>query len=412
MHNLNQFEEILKRRKDFSVLHQTMHGVPLIYFDSAATAQKPQCVIDAIRNYYEKTCSTVHRSVYQLANHTTEQFQNVREQLHRFLNAKKSCEIIFTRGTTESINLVAASFGKAFIQPGDEILISVLEHHSNIVPWQILCQERKANIKVIPCDERGVLDLSAFKDLLSSKTKLVAVAHISNALGTIHPVREMAAMAHAAGAKVLVDGAQATPHMSIDVQDLDADFYAFSGHKAYGPTGVGVLYGKESLLEKMPPYQGGGDMIKTVSFDGTIYNDLPLKFEAGTPMIAEVLGLGAALRYLSSIGLDKIALWEQQLLKHATARLQEIDGLRILGTAPDKGAILSFTVDGTHPLDIATFLDFKGIAVRSGHHCAQPAMHRFGVNAAVRASFGLYNTLEEIDCFAEALKQVIKQLRR
>jgi len=398
-------------RKDFPMLSKTMHGKPLIYLDTAATAQKPQCVIDAIQQFYQDKYGTVHRAIYELAVHSTQEYQNARVKVQKFLNAAKPEEIIFTRGTTEAINMVAYSFGKAFIKPGDEILITEMEHHSNIVPWQIMCEDRGAILKVAPMNEKGELLIDEFKKLLSPRTKLVAFTHVSNALGTINPVKELVALAHEAGAKVLVDGAQCAPHLQIDVQDLDVDFYVFSGHKVYGPTGIGILYGKSDVLNQMPPYQGGGDMIDTVTFEKTSYHSLPLKFEAGTPMIAEVLGLGAAIDYLQAIGLPAIQQWEHSLLESATKQMLEISGLKILGTADKKGAIITFAVDGIHALDIGTMLDLKGIAVRTGHHCAQPAMRKFKSEGAARASFGLYNTPDEVDRFVEALKDTVRMFK-
>lgn len=400
-----------KYRKDFPVLQTNMHGKPLIYLDSAATAQKPNVVIETMNTFYQNHYGTVHRAIYELSTYATKKYEETRGQIRNFLNAAKNEEIIFTRGTTESINLVAYSFGKAFVLEGDEILISEMEHHSNIVPWQILCEDRKATLKVIPMNNKGELDLEAYRNLLNSKTKLVAVTHVSNVLGTMNPIKDMIQMAHATGAKFLVDGAQSAPHMEVDVQDLDADFYVFSGHKVYGPTGIGVLYGKEELLNAMPPYQGGGDMIETVTFSKTTYNTLPLKFEAGTPMIAEVLGLGAAICYIEAIGLEAIYDFEHALLTYATAKIKEIPGITIIGTAAKKGAILNFTVEGVHPLDLATLLDLQGIAIRTGHHCAQPVMRHFGVTSTSRASFSFYNTKEEIDRFMEALQDSIKRLR-
>jgi len=398
-------------RKDFPMLSKKMHGKPLIYLDTAATSQKPQAVIDAISNFYQNEYGTVHRAVYELALHSSQEYQAVRELIQAFINAEKMEEIIFTRGATESINMVAYSFGKAFIKPGDEIIISAMEHHANIVPWQIVCQDRGAVLKVIPMDDSGQLLIEEYEKLLSPRTRLVAVTQLSNSIGTVNPIKLMAKMAHQAGACILVDGAQSTPHLSVDVQDLDVDFFVFSGHKMMGPTGIGILYGKAELLNQMPPSQGGGDMITSVTFDETIYNSLPLKFEAGTPMIAEVIGLGAAVRYLQAIGLDKISEYEQTLLTYATEKMKEIDGLRIYGNAPHKGALISFTVDNIHALDIGSLLDFKGVAVRTGHHCAQPVMERFGVKAMVRASFCLYNNQEEIDYFVEALKSIIRTLK-
>ncbi len=403
--------QFAKARADFPMLRTNMHGKPLIYLDSAATSQKPQVVIDAVRDFYQKHYGTVHRSVYELAVHATKEYQDIRKKIAAFLNARNSEEIIYTRGTTESINMVAYSFGKAFVQEGDEIILSEIEHHSNIVPWQIMCEERKAHIRVIPVDDRGVLLLDQYAKLLNPKTKMVSVGHISNAIGTLNPVKEIIAMAHRVGAKVLIDGAQAAPHIPLDIQELDADFYVFSGHKVYGPTGIGILYGKKELLEAMPPAQGGGDMIEQVTFPKTTYAALPMKFEAGTPMIAEVIGLGSAIDYIQQNGVKNIREWEQGLLEYATKRIQEIEGLRIIGMAPEKGALISFVVSGVHSLDIGTMLDLKGIAVRTGHHCAQPAMHRFGIEGTARASFGLYSNFDDIDHFISSLKEVIHLLR-
>lgn len=402
--------DFAKYRQDFPVLRTMMHGKPLIYLDSAATAQKPQAVIDAISSFYNSRYATVHRAVYQLSAKSTDECQVVRHKIKTFLKASHEDEVIFTAGTTASINLVAYSFGKAFIKTGDEILVSAMEHHSNIVPWQIMCAERGAILKVIPMNDQGELLLDAYAKLLGPKTKLVAVNHVSNALGTINPIKEMARMAHASGAILLVDGAQSTPHMPIDVQDLDADFFVFSGHKVYGPTGIGVLYGKRELLEKMPPYQGGGDMVERVSFEKTTYNVLPYKFEAGTPMIAEIIGLGAAIDYLNAIGMEQIQKHEQTLLEEATKQMQNIPGVQIIGTAAKKGGIISFVVKGAHPLDIGTLLDLKGIAIRTGHHCAQPATQHFGIPATARVSFGLYNTHAEVEIFVKALHDVVKML--
>lgn len=393
------------------MLKTSMHGRPLIYLDTAATAQKPQTVIDAVTNFYQNGYGTVHRAIYELSVLSTHNYQAARKKISELINAEKPEEIIFTRGTTESINFVAYSFGKAFVLPGDEIIISEIEHHSNIVPWQIMCEDRGAVLKVIPVNDQGELILEAYEGLLSDKTKLVAIAHVSNALGTIHPIKKIIAMARKFGAKVLIDGAQGAPHLTIDVQDLEADFYVFSGHKFYGPTGIGILYGKEALLDAMPPAQGGGDMIETVTFPRTTYNVLPMKFEAGTPMIAEVIGLAAAVDYVKNLGLTQIQQWEHVLLDYATAQLQEISGLRIIGNAQSKGAIISFIVEGVHPLDIGTLLDLRGIAIRTGHHCAQPAMRRFGLTGTARASFAFYNTKGEIDRFVSNLKEVIRTLK-
>lgn len=400
---------MLDHRSDFPMLKRQMHGKPLVYLDSAATSQKPQEVIDAISSFYSYQYGTVHRAIYELALESTEKYQAVRSNAQQFLHAAHLHEIVFTKGTTESINLVASSFGKAFIKPKDEILITQMEHHSNIVPWQMLCEERGAILKVVPFDEMGILNLNAYRDLLNSRTKIVAITHISNALGTVNPLVELIDMAHSAGAAVLVDGAQSAPHRPIDVQALDADFYLFSGHKAYGPTGIGVLYGKEKFLEAMPPYQGGGDMIDQVTFEKTTFNALPMKFEAGTPLIAEVIGLGAALSYLKKVGLSQIFQWEQELLEYATKQLLEIPGLKILGTSPEKGGIISFKMEGIHPLDIGTLLDLKGIAIRTGHLCAQPVMQAFNVTAMCRASFGLYTSREDVDSLVQALQEIRKK---
>ncbi len=396
-------------RNDFPMLTRTMHGKPLIYLDSAATAQKPQVVIDAIQTFYQKQYGTVHRAIYELAIFATQRYQEIRKEIAEFVNAKYPEEIIYTRGTTESINMIAYSFGKAFISPGDEILITEMEHHSNIVPWQIACEDRGAILKVVPMNGRGELETEELKKLLTKRTKIVALAHVANSLGTINPIKEIAALVHGnSDAKVLVDGAQGAPHLPLDMQDLDIDFYVFSGHKLYGPTGIGILYGKKELLEAMPPYQGGGDMIHTVTFEKTTYAALPMKFEAGTPMTAEVMGLGAAVEYVKKVGVANIARWEKELLLYATPKMEQIPGLKIIGTAKEKGGIISFVIDGIHSLDIGTMLDLKGIAVRTGHHCAQPTMHHFGVTATTRASFGLYTTKQEIDAFVEALHEIIK----
>lgn len=401
---------IADRRQDFPMLKQSVYGKPLIYFDSAATAQKPQAVIDKLTDFYTNHYGTVHRAVYHLAGYATNAYQSAREEAKKFLNAASDNEIIFTRGTTESINLVAYSFGKAFVKPGDEILISALEHHSNIVPWQMLCEERGAKLKVIPMLDNGELDMDAFRSLLNSKTKLLAVGHISNAIGTINPIKEMIQEAHRVGAKVLIDGAQAAPHMPVDVQDLDCDFYVFSGHKAYGPTGIGVLYAKENLLEMMPPYQGGGDMIEKVTFDKTTYNVPPIKFEAGTPIIAEAIALGEALRYINSVGIESIAEYEHDLTQYALEKLRTIPGITIYGPE-NRGSIISFNLHNAHPLDVGTLLDLRGIAVRTGHHCAQPLMARLGIPGTVRASFSFYNTREEVDAFIDALREIIPLLK-
>ncbi|MBS0654876.1 MAG: cysteine desulfurase [Verrucomicrobia bacterium] len=394
-------------REDFPMLQTEVHGRPLIYLDSAATSQKPRAVIDAIAKFYASQYGTVHRAVYSSSVTAGELYAASRKKVKNFIHANHEEEIIFTKGTTDGINLVAHSFGKAFVRPGDEILISEMEHHSNIVPWQLMCEDRGAIIRVIPMSDAGELDLEAYQSLLSERTKMVAVTHVSNALGTINPVKQMIAMAHAAGAKVLVDGAQSVPHMPVDVQELDADFYAFSGHKMLGPTGIGCLFGKRALLDAMPPYQGGGDMIDRVSFEKTTYNTLPLKFEAGTPAIAQVVGLGAAVDYLSSIGMQAIRTREEELFAEVWPHVVDIPGIKVLGSAKERAAIITFTVQDVHPLDIATLLDVQGIAVRSGHLCVQPIMRRFGISAAVRASIAFYNTGEELHFFCKALREVI-----
>ncbi len=395
---------------DFPMLKKKIHGKSLVYFDSAATSLKPQEVIDAISEFYGEKYGTVHRAIYALSLESTALYGGVRKQVQKFLNAEFEEEIIFTKGTTESINLVAASFGKAFLKPGDEVILSEMEHHSNIVPWQLICEEKGAILKVIPITDAGELDLDVYRTLLSSKTKMVAITHMSNAIGTINPIKEIITLAHAWGAKVLIDGAQSAPHLCIDVQDLDADFFAFSGHKVFGPTGVGVLYGKKELLEKMPPYQGGGDMIAHVSFEKTTYQSLPLKFEAGTPMIASVIGLGRALSYIEEVGKPNIRHYEEELLGYATKQLEEIPGLKVIGTAKHKGPIISFVIPGIHSLDLGVLLDLQGIAVRTGHHCTQPLMQRFNIPGTVRLSFAPYNTIEEIDFFVKTLKEILKDL--
>jgi cysteine desulfurase/selenocysteine lyase len=398
--------DVDKVREDFPVLKQRIHGKPLVYLDNAATAQKPFAVIEAIRKFYEVDCANIHRGVHELSQRSTAAYEETRSKAKRFLNARAKNEVIFVRGATEGINLVASSWGRKNVKAGDEIVISALEHHSNIVPWQMLCEEKDAKLRVIPMDDRGELLLDEYEKLLGPRTRMVAVGHVSNALGTINPVRQIVEMAHRAGALALIDGAQAAPHMKIDVQALDADFYAFSGHKVFGPTGTGILYGKARLLNAMPPYQGGGDMIKTVTFEKTTYADLPYKFEAGTPNIAGGIGLGAAFDYVTRIGLDNIAAYEHELLIYGTEALSRIPGLRLIGTAREKAAVLSFVIDGIHPHDIGTVLDRQGIAVRTGHHCAQPVMDRFGVPATTRASLAFYNTAAEIDALAAGLEKV------
>jgi len=399
-------------RDDFPILrHPVRDGRPLVYLDNAATTQKPRQVIDRIVRYYSEENANVHRGVHYLSEVATDAYEKTRTTVKRFIGARDEKEIIFTRGTTEGINLVAQSWGRKNIGADDEVLITAIEHHSNIVPWQLLCEEKGARLRVAPVNDAGELDLDAFENLLTPRTKLVSFGHASNALGTINPIREMIALAHAAGAVVLIDGAQGVPHLHVDVRDLDCDFYAFSAHKVYGPTGTGVLYGKESILEAMPPWQGGGDMILSVSFEKTTYNALPYKFEAGTPNIEGVVGMAAALDYVASIGVDAIAVHEQDLLHYATRRLLAIDGLRIIGTAAEKASVISFVLEGIHPHDIGTILDQEGIAIRTGHHCAQPLMMRFNVPATGRASFAMYNTREEADALVAGLEKVIEVFR-
>ena len=398
--------DVERIREDFPVLKQTIHGKPLVYLDNAATAQKPYAVIEAIRKFHEVDCANIHRGVHELSQRSTAAYEGTRAKMKRFLNARSKSELIFVRGTTEGINLVASSWGHKNVREGDEIIISAMEHHSNIVPWQMVCEATGAKLRVIPINDRGELILEEYARLLNPHTKMVAVTHVSNALGTINPVGEIIAMAHRTGALALIDGAQAAPHLKVDVQALDADFYALSGHKMVGPTGIGILYGKSKLLNAMPPYQGGGDMIKTVTFEKTTYADLPYKFEAGTPNIAGGIGLGAAVDYLSHIGLDRIAAYEHELLVYGTQALEQIPGLRMIGTAREKAAVLSFVIEGIHPHDIGTVLDRMGIAVRTGHHCAQPVMDRFGVPATTRASLAFYNTVQEIDALAAGLRKV------
>ena len=403
--------DIQKIRADFPVLDQQVNGSPLIYFDNAATTQKPNSVIDALSHYYTSDNANIHRGIHALAERATTAFELTRTKIKEFINAPSSDQIILTAGTTGSINLVAQTFGRANFSKGDKILISNLEHHSNIVPWQMIAEEKGAIIEVIPVDERGVLDLEAFRNLLDASVKLVAVNHVSNAIGTINPIAEMIQLAHAHGAKVMIDGAQSIAHLDIDVQALDIDFFAFSAHKLFGPTGVGVLYGKRELLESMPPYQGGGEMIKEVSFEGTTYNELPYKFEAGTPNIADVIALSAAIDYVNALSKEALFTQELALLAYATEQLNTIPGLRIIGTAPDKIAVISFVMDGIHPQDLGVLLDKFGIAIRTGHHCVQPLMKRFGLPGTCRASFAFYNTFEEIDLFVKALRRSINMLQ-
>ena len=402
MYDINQI------RADFPILERTVYGKPLVYLDNGATTQKPRAVVEAITNEYYNTNANVHRGVHFLSQQATELHEASRETVRRFINARSTSEIVFTRGTTESINLLAATFCQSQMQAGDEVIISTMEHHSNIVPWQLQAAQRGIVLRVIPMDDRGELLLDEYERLFSPKTKLVSIAHVSNVLGTINPVKEMIATAHAHGVPVLVDGAQSIPHMRVDVRELDADFYVFSGHKVYGPTGVGVLYGKENWLDRLPPYQGGGEMIQHVSFEKTTFNELPFKFEAGTPDYIGTTGLARALDYVSALGMDNIAAYEHELTTYATRRLKEIPGMRLFGESEQKGSVISFLVGQIHPFDLGTLLDRLGIAVRTGHHCAQPLMTRLGIEGTVRASFGLYNTKEEIDVLVAGIERVRK----
>jgi cysteine desulfurase/selenocysteine lyase len=400
--------DIQRLRADFPILGESVHGRPLVYLDNASTTHKPRAVIDTISEVYQRHYSNVHRGVHTLSQRSTDLFEGARDKVRGFINAARTQEIIFVRGTTEAINLVAQTYGRANIGAGDEILITAMEHHSNIVPWQMLCAQTGAKLQVVPINRRGELDMDAFEGLLNDRTRLVAVVHMSNALGTVNPVQAIIDRAHRRGIPVLLDGAQSAAHMPVDVQALDCDFFAFSGHKLYGPSGIGVLYGKEALLKAMPPYQGGGDMIRQVTFDKTEYNELPYKFEAGTPAIVDAIALGTAIDYLNGIGMAAIAEHEQKLLAYAAQRAAHIPGLNVIGTAHDKGAILSFTLERVHPHDVGTLLDQLGIAIRAGHHCAMPVMDFFDVPATVRASFALYNTREEVDSLMDGIQQVIE----
>ncbi len=400
--------DVARVRQDFPILATKVHGKPLVYFDNGATSQKPQCVIAAIEHSYRAENSNIHRGVHHLSEQATAAYEAARGKLRGFINARSDKEIIFVRGTTEAINLVAQSYGRAFLKAGDEIIVSAMEHHSNIVPWQMLCEQVGAKLRVIPINHDGEIVMEEFARLLNDKTKLVSVTHVSNALGTVVPVKQIIALAHGRGVPVMLDGAQAVPHLQIDVQDLDCDFYAFSGHKMFGPTGVGVLYGRAELLEKMPPYQGGGDMISLVTFEKTHYNVLPYKFEAGTPNIADGIALGAAVDYLRALDWCAVTAHEDELLRYATEALGQIPALRIIGTAKEKAGVLSFVFDHVHAHDVGTILDQEGVAVRAGHHCAMPVMQRFGVPATARASFAFYNTIEEIDVLARAIARVLK----
>ena len=401
-------EDVTRIRQDFPLLRQSVNGHPLVYLDNAATSQKPQVVIDSLVDYYTTENSNVHRGVHTLSQMATEDYEGSRSKIRRLLNAEKDEEIIFVRGTTEGINLVAQTFGRQNIRQGDEIIISCLEHHSNIVPWQMLCDERGAVLKVVPINDDGELLMEEYEAMLGPRTKLVSMLQISNALGTINPAKQVVELAHSRGVPVLLDGAQAAPHMPVDVRDLDCDFYVFSGHKLYGPTGIGILYGKADMLNAMPPFQGGGDMIRSVTFEKTLYNDLPYKFEAGTPNIAGAIGLGAAVDYVTNIGLDRISAYEKGLLEYGTECLSSIEGLRLIGTAARKAAILSFVMDKAHPHDIGTILDSQGVAIRTGHHCTQPLMDRLGIAATARASMSFYNTRAEIDELVKGIDRVIE----
>lgn len=393
------------RREDFKILEQEVNKRPLVYLDNAATTQKPESVINAISEYYRTINSNIHRGVHHLSQLATTRFEEAREAIRRYINAQNSYEIIFTRGATESINLIANSFGRAFLKAGDEVIVSEMEHHANIVPWQMACEIAGANLKVLPFDDAGVLILEKLEELITPKTKIISIAHISNSLGTINPIEEVIRIAHSHNIPVMIDGAQAVSHEKVDVQQLDCDFYCFSGHKMYAPMGIGVLYGKEKWLNAMPPYQGGGEMIQQVTFEKTTYNELPFKFEAGTPAVSDVIGLHTAIQYIEELGIDKILHHEQKLLQYATEQLSVIEGLQIYGTAPRKAAIISFNLEGMHPYDVGVIIDHLGVAVRTGHHCTQPVMQHFQIPGTVRASFALYNTQEEVDQLVEAVKK-------
>lgn len=411
MSSLTQSFDVLRIRKDFPILSRKVNGKPLVYLDNGATAQKPQVVIDALERYYAHDNANIHRGVHTLSQEATSAYEQSREKIRAFINARHKEEVIFTKGTTDGINLIASSLGKQAIVEGDEIIISAMEHHSNIVPWQMLCEEKGAKLKVIPISDAGELKIEALKELISPRTKLIAVVHVSNTLGTINPLREIIDLAHSTNIPVLVDGAQAVPHQRIDVQELDADFYVFSMHKLFGPTGFGVLYGKKALLESLPPYQGGGDMIKTVSFEKTTYNELPHKFEAGTPNIAAGIASSAAIDYINTLDWEILHAYEKDLLEYASKKLKAIEGVRIIGEAKEKASVLSFVVEGIHAYDIGVLIDKMGIAVRTGHHCTQPLMERFGIQGTVRASFAFYNTIEEVDLLTEALQRALQMLR-
>ncbi|HXU13732.1 MAG TPA: cysteine desulfurase [Terriglobales bacterium] len=398
--------DVERVRADFPILHQKVHGHPLVYLDNAATTQKPRQVIEAITRYYEHDNANIHRGVHTLSQRATEEYELARKTAQQFIGAEDCREIIFVRSTTEAINLVAQTYARQNLKPGDEVLITAMEHHSDIVPWQMICEEKQGKLRVAPINEAGEVSLTDFERLLTARTKLVAVAHLSNALGTINPIQQIVELAHSKNIRVMVDGAQAAPRLPVNVRELDCDFYAFSGHKIYGPTGIGVLYGKLALLEAMPPYQGGGDMISSVSFERTVYNKVPHKFEAGTPDISGPIGLKAALEYVSRLGIENIEQHENQVLEYATNRISALSGVRLIGTAKQKAGVLSFVMEGVHPHDIGTILDQEGIAIRTGHHCAQPVMERYGIPATARASLGLYNTKEEIDALVRGIKKV------
>jgi cysteine desulfurase / selenocysteine lyase len=398
--------DVHRVREDFPILKQKIHGKPLIYFDNAATSQKPASVIEAEKRFYQSENSNIHRGVHELSERATRAYEGVRVKIQKFINARESREVVFVRGTTEAINLVAAAWGRKNMAAGDEVVITAMEHHSNIVPWQLLREEKGIVLRVAPVNDRGEIIYEEFEKLLGSQTKLVSVVHVSNVLGTINPVKQLVDAAHSRGIPVLIDGAQAVPHMKVDVQEIDCDFYAFSGHKLFGPTGVGALYGKAKLLEAMPPYQGGGDMISSVTIEKTLFNVIPYKFEAGTPNIAATIGLGAALDYVNQLGLDNLGQYESELLEYATEKLSAIPSVRIIGTAEQKASVISFVLEGIHAHDVGTVLDQEGIAIRTGHHCAQPLMERFGVPATARASFAFYNTKQEVDALTEAIEKV------
>lgn len=410
IHTTHRFD-VESVRKDFPILHRNVNGQPLVYFDNGATSQKPDVVIDTITDYYKLYNSNVHRGAHTLSQEATEAYEEARKKVARFINASSEVEINYTRGTTEGINLVAHSYGRKFLKAGDEIIISALEHHSNIVPWQMLCEEKGAILRVIPIDSNGDIIMEEYEKLLNDKTAIVSVVHVSNSLGTINPVKEIIEKAHQFGAVVVVDGAQAAPHLKIDVQELDVDFYTFSSHKVFGPTGMGVLYGKQNLLEAMNPYQGGGEMIKEVRFEKTTYNELPYKFEAGTPNICGGIALGAAVDYVSALGHDAIAVYEHKLLEYGTRALSQIEGLEIVGNARNKASVISFNIEGVHAYDLGVLLDKQGIAIRTGHHCCQPLMNFLGIEGTARASFAFYNTKEEIDCLVSGIERVLKMLK-